>query len=179
MRLRDYFGGRRFSLATRLPPEEVERQINSAAASIFSPVASGVIGWARFGRVRLRYRAGIFSYNGKPILAGRIVPDRSGARLELNYRAQLPLYVGFPLWYLAYSALLLVFLVGGDWAPGIGLPEKIGIVLFALAIGAAPIAVHYFATRNAEEELAILVDFLRRAVGATGAEELGLPRARP
>jgi hypothetical protein len=94
LRLSDYFRGKRLTLATRLPPAEVERRIKDAAESIFYPFATGAVGWARYSVARLRYRRFFWlSYSAKPVLAGRIRAQGSGSRLDLNYRAPLLMYL--------------------------------------------------------------------------------------
>lgn len=162
-RLRDYFAGRRLSLAARLSPAEVEGRINAAATSIWRPFATGTIGWARFGVLRLRYRRSVlFAYNAKPVLAGRISPSGSGSRIDLNYRAPMPMYVAFPLWYAALALIAVTVLS----APGARAPERLILGSILLVVSLVPIGFHYLGTASAEADFDELIAFLGRETGA-------------
>lgn len=158
MRIGEYYRGRDIDLVTKLPPEEVERRINDEAASILSPFATGVIGWARFGAIRLRIRRNAFFRNdARPILAGRIRADRGGSRLHLRYRGPLPTLVFLPLWYviLAFSAAIFLSMGTGQEAmPGLMLAPM-------LIVFCAPALVIYLALRGADADLDELVAFLK------------------
>lgn len=166
MRIGDYYRGTDVDLVTKLPPEEVERRINDEAASIFSPFATGVIGWARFGAIRLRLRRSAFIRNdAKPILAGRIEAERSGSRLHLRYRGPLPMLVFFPLSYAIIVLSAAVFLVMGD---GGEVEAMLRLMLppMLLVFLCAPALVLYLALRDADADRDALVAFLKTGLAA-------------
>jgi hypothetical protein len=164
MRLRDYFRGYSIELQSRHGREEVERRINAAALPLLAPFRQGVAGWARFGRLRLRYRSRFFSYDGAPILVGRLNDESGRTRLRLRFRAPLPIYLFFAMWYAFCLFFLAAFLVTGldEVRPGEA----------AVAIGAClllmlfPLGMHYSGTRRADEHFATLVAFLEEQAEA-------------
>jgi len=177
MRLGEYFRGRKIVLHTRLAPEEAERRIDDAAQSVMAPFAIGVVGWAKLGIIRLRYRRGIFGYDAKPILAGGFVKDGQGTRLDLVYRGPLAIRFLVPLWGLIFVAGFALIFIEGELVkegPQFWIPFA---VVPILVFGAIPLA-HAWAIRRADEELVLLVDFLRETVGATGGAELERFRVR-
>lgn len=162
MRLSEYWRGIPVTLTTPFAADAAAEKINAAAGSVLSPFASGIIGWARAGRLRLGCRPSIFSYNGRPLLTGRILPDRAGTRLELAYRGPVLARLMFPLLVLIILAAGVAIAASGglDAVSGllIGLTPLVGLIL--------ALAAHAFLIRNAETELALLVDFLKHAIGA-------------
>lgn len=180
MRIGDYYRGTDVDLVTKLPPEEVERRINDGAASILSPFATGVIGWARFGAIRLRIRRNAFIRNdAKPILAGRIQAERSGSRLHLRYRGPLPMLVFFPFCYafILLSAALLLFLEAEPEAEAM---LRLMLPPMLLVFLCAPALVLYLALRGADADRDALVAFLKTSLTAQEVpprQDLsGLPR---
>jgi hypothetical protein len=165
MRLRDYLRGYPLVMQSRLRGDEVQRRINAAAVSGFSPFECGVAGWARFGRIRLRYRQGFIDYGGSPILAGRISDELGPTQLILRYRAPLPAYLSF---FIRYAFLLLVavgFLSLGI-SPGDGPSLEafvIGVILFLLL---APIVMHFVFTRHADAHFETIIKFLEEVAEA-------------
>lgn len=160
MRLRDYFVGKSFCLHSLLSPRTVAERINTAAKFAFWPFNMDVVvGGVWAGYVRLQFKSSPFEYNAKPVLAGQLREGRAGSILTLRYRAPAWIYLFEVLWYgfLALTALGLVFgevnpdLTSGDWAAVAG-------IYAALLI--APFALHYFGTRNADDELTYILDFL-------------------
>lgn len=165
MRIGDYYRGVRIELATKLPPDEVERRINEGAQSILTPFASGVIGWARFGAIRLRFRRSRwFRNDARPILAGHIRPDRGGSLLHLVWRGPVPMLIFFPFFYL----ILLAF--GGIWiAVGVAEAEPMVRAVFAttfLIMLATPALVLLLGVRGAEADLEALLAFLKERLVA-------------
>ncbi len=162
MRLSEYWRGIPVTLTAPLAPDAAARKIDAAAGSVLSPFATGIVGRAGAGRVRLGYRPSIFSYNARPLLTGRILPDRAGARLELAYRGPVLVRLMFPLLVLIILAAGVAIAASGglDAVSGllIGLTPLVGLVL--------ALAAHAFLIRNAETELALLIDFLKHAIGA-------------
>jgi len=166
MRIADYYRGTSLDLAAHLPPEEVERRINDATSSAFSPFATGVTGWAASGRIRLQLRrSAFFRNNAKPILAGTIRADRSGSRLDLRYRGPLPTLFFFPVWYLILLVATALFLATGTEPvtrpfPEWYLPLMVPLFLFA------PMLVMVLALRGADAELDELVALLKTEAAA-------------
>jgi hypothetical protein len=166
MRLGDYFRGLKLTLASPLPPAEVECRVNAAAASPLRPFALGILGKAGAGRLALRYRPSIFAYNGMPQLTGTIDAHRRGALLRLSYRGRLPVRLAFPLAYAMVAAMAVALLASGEFAAGIGPGEIALLVTLMVLVPLLPLAIHRFAIRNAEEGLERMVAFLRDTVEA-------------
>ena len=162
MRLRDYFQGQPIVMQSRLRPDELERRINDATISRWGPFEKGVVGWARFGRIRLRFRPLFFEYNMSPILAGRIDDSSGPTRLLLSWRAPLPAYVFFALWY-GFALLFLAFLLFGGASLDAQGGERLVPPLLLLLLALAPLGLHYLGTRNADAHLAELVSFVEKA----------------
>jgi hypothetical protein len=161
MRLKDYFIGIPIRLRSPLSAEAVAERINNSAGSIFWPFNFGVVGWARFGRISLRYRSSIFEYNAKPLLVGGLRDESLGAVLALRYRAPGPIYVFYLFWY-SFLTLVGLLLIG---TIGQRNPDQTGADLAIVCIGLIfmlifPVGMHYFGTRNWHEELSDLLDFL-------------------
>lgn len=159
MRLRDYFVGIPVRLHSQLSPRIVAERINAAAGSTLWPFTTGVVGGVWLGSVRLRFRSSFAEYNAKPVLAGRLREGRSGSVLALRYRAPCWVYVFDVFWYsvLSLVALMPLFaqmnldLTGADFAALYG-------ILAAMAV--FPFVLHYFGTRNSDDELTYLLEFL-------------------
>ena len=167
MRLRDHFLGYSLEMRSRLRPDEIERRINQAAVSQLAPFKTGIAGWARFGRIRLRYRPSrFFDYGGSPILAGRIHADSLPVRLTLRYRAPIPVSLFFALWYGIILLSLSMMLAEGVFSE-FSIDEAAisgGMLLFFFI---APIAMHYLATRRADANFDLLVRFVEEHAEAT------------
>lgn len=165
MRIGEYYRGVRIELATKLPPEEVERRINDGAASILTPFATGVVGWARFGAIRLRLRRGLFRNDAKPILAGRIGPDRGGSRLHLVWRGPLPMLVFFPVFYSMLAAFAVMFVAIGQSEPMDPNVRWAILVAFLVMLPVPPLIL-FLGLRGAEADLEELLAFLRTRLAA-------------
>jgi len=165
MRLGDYYRGLPLNLRTPLPPDEVARRIGGAIDSPMNPFASGMVGYARFGRVQLRLRKSIFSYNAMPVLAGPVKAEGRGALLLLKYRGHLATRLAFPLAFLMVGLNLLFFVATG---PSQGAASwQLAPILAALAVFMIlPLAIHRFMIRNAEADMARLAAFLRETLDA-------------
>lgn len=170
MRLTEYFRGLPLNLTTRLPPEEVARRINDALPSPFRPFATGIVGRARSGRLKLFYRSGLFGYNGMPILTGPIEPHPRGTLLRLLYRGRLSARLAFPLAFLVVGlAIIPVIVLGGRGDPDFGPWMAVLLAAVMVVVMALPFAIHAFAIRNAETQLAAMAAFLRTALDARDA----------
>jgi len=170
MRLRDYFEGIPVHLHVQASSQVVADRINGAAGSTFWPFNTGVVGGVWLGRVRLRFRSSFAEYNAKPVLAGIIRDTSTGSELFLSYRAPAFSYLFFPFWYLILGFFAVLFLFGQTEPPSSAGDNAMLIFILGLMF-IAPLAMHYFGTRNADDELSQLLDFL--AVEA-GAQPLGL-----
>lgn len=160
MKVAEYLKGRPVRLVSPLDPATVQAAINAHTRSGFQPFGKGVVGWVRMGRVRLRYRAGFFDYNAKPVLVGRAENDMGRTRLELSYRAPLKVYGFIFLWFL----ILTIFwgIVSQALAQASSLESiALKLVLFLVYL-LMPLWVHWIGTLDAEEELDLLLQFLRQ-----------------
>ena len=162
MRLLDYFRGTPIIMQSRLRRDELERRINEATISRWRPFGTGVVGWARFGRIRLRFRPPRFRYNMSPILAGRIDDSSGPTRLLLRFRAPAGAYFFYAVWYPFLLIFLAAYLFGGAGleAPG---AEKLLPPVLILLFGLFPIGLHYLGTRDAEAHFAALDKFVEEA----------------
>lgn len=166
MRIADYYRGTNLDLATHLPPEEVERRINDAAASTLSPFATGVAGRASSGAILLRLRRSAFIRNeAKPILTGRIRAERSGSRLQLRYRGPLPMLFFFPASYFILVMATALFLTTGVQPEAEPMLRWV-LPLMVPAFLCAPALVMVLALRGADAGLDGLVAFLKTQVAA-------------
>ena len=161
MRLKDYFAGQPVVLHSPASPEAVTERINNAAGSIIWPFNFGVVGGVRFGRISLRFRSSIFEYNAKPVLVGRVLQDSAGSTMQLRYRAPAPIYIFYLFWYcfLGLFALLLLGTIG-QRNPDLTSGDQVIIFGGWVFMSIFPLGLHYFGTRNADEELSKLLDFL-------------------
>ena len=168
MRLRDYLVGQPVRLTSRHSPREVAERINEAAGSRFWPFhTDAVVGGVWLGRLRLRYVSSPFEYNAKPQLAGGLREGRSGSILELRYRAPSWVYVFDLVWFGALGMVTLVMLgLVGERNPDLTNSDLVFIWTILLALLAAPLALHYVGTRNSDEELGYLLDFLAERIDA-------------
>lgn len=174
MRLKDYFRGIPVRLQSRLSAQAVADRINNASGSIFWPFNFGVVGSVRFGRVSLRYRSSIFEYNAKPVLVGRLHQESAGAILNLKYRAPASAYFSYCLTALVLCLVLIIALTGvgsGD------LPAQDFAMLsaFIVVLPAFIFGFHAYGTRNSDEELSELIDFLEREAEAKPQPDLQPP----
>lgn len=165
MGLKDYFVGRRLVLISPLTASEVQARINDSAGSSVLPFSMGTVGWARFGRFRLRQRTSLFDYNAKPMLIGKMIGIPEGTRIEANFGATLWMKAFLVFWY-AFLALWTVIAIAtgpfegnqGDLAyfPYLMVP------LFAVM----PIGMHYLFNHSAEKDLKVMLRFLDTAAKA-------------
>ena len=163
MRFSDYFRGYRRTMTSPLPPEEVARRINEATISRFVLFNEGTIGWARSGRLRLKYRQRFFHYDAKPILAGRIVATRAGSRIDLNFRAPGWAYVFYPFWFAALLMLVLLVTFGPLTTTGDQRATFATTFLFLLGF---PVLLHFLGTAKSDAKLEALTGFLARVAQA-------------
>ncbi len=159
MRLSDYFLGEEVRLRSPLAAKDLAGRVNRAAGFAFSPFRTGVVGYIWWGHVRLRYRSSFAEYNAKPILAGRVFDSPRGSELRLRYRAPAWVYIFFPLWYFVLLSLGVGISIGG-FDPDVANGAKAAFAATLVAFLFVPLLFHAFGTRNSEEELAALVEFL-------------------
>ena len=174
MRLSEYYRGLPLNLVTRLPPVEVARRLNAALPSPYRPFATGIVGHARPGWVKLFYRGGLLGYNGMPILTGPMELHPRGTLLRLRYRGRLATRLAFPLAFvIVILGLVPAFAFGGaELAPEFG-PRLAVLLAAVLAVAMTlPLAIHVFAIRNAEAQLQAMAVFLRTTLDA---EDIALP----
>lgn len=138
----EYFRGRRVRLHSPLPSSQVAKRINAASDSRIFFVSGGVKGEVRRNYMNLFDASfGIFTYNAKPALIGRLVDTQDGCTIDAQYRAPLWAYAFFFLYYAIVSLFLVVAIVhafDGNVQSGGSMPFFM-LPVFALA----PIAFHY------------------------------------
>ncbi|WP_147416686.1 hypothetical protein [Sphingomonas edaphi] len=115
----------------------------------------------------MRYVSSPFEYNAKPLLAGGLHEHRSGSMLELRYRAPSWVYI-FDLFWVCALGMVTMAMLGlvGERNPDLTNSDFVFIWTILLALLAAPLALHYFGTRNSDEELSYLLDFLAERIEA-------------
>ena len=87
MRFIDYVKGERLTLLSDLPPEEVALRLDAAIESMWTPFATGVMGWVALGRFTLSDRRYALRRRGwLPVLTGRIPCPGAGSRVTVCYR---------------------------------------------------------------------------------------------
>lgn len=165
MRLGDYYRGLPLNLRTPLPPDEVARRIDGAISSPMNPFASGIVGYARIGRMQLRLRKSIFAYNAMPVLAGPVRTEGSGSLLLLKYRGHLATRLAFPLAFLMVGLGVLVFVATGP-SQGVASWQLVPILAALAVFMTLPLTIHRFMIRNAEADMAQLAAFLRETLDA-------------
>lgn len=161
MKLFDYFVGQSVILTSRLSRAEVAQRINAATPPWYWPFANGVRGKAWLGQVRLSYTdLWFFHYNAQPVLAGRLLDELGGTRLQAKFRAPLFAYVFFAFWYFVLTSLAIILFLAwlndtlepGGW---ISFPI-IGVML------ATPLIMHFAFTRKSDEDLNAVLVFLSK-----------------
>lgn len=168
MRLTDYFFGLPIDLYSPLGPEEVAQRINQRSKSRFNPFATGVIGWARFGRLKLEHRASIFSYNAMPRLGGKLENAEGRTRISGKFGGPLMVKIFFPVWYLVLALMFLTTtanFLGGNGDPASFVPFFLILPIFAVL----PLGMHYIFTRNSQYDLEAILAFLETEVQAKPA----------
>ncbi|MEM9085777.1 MAG: hypothetical protein AAGB23_07630 [Pseudomonadota bacterium] len=169
MLLVDYFKGQRFELRSPLSPEDFKATIEPHAGSIFWPFKEGIVGGVYWGRLRLSYHGSpLFDYNAKPTLSGPITGSGKGSYGYLSYRAPTWAIAFFGFWYLMMVLMVSVLAVivmtdngGGELA---AIPF-FTLILVILAI--VPIGMHRLGTRDSENELKAIFDFLTKQTDAS------------
>ena|SRR5947209_1871969 len=167
MNIRDYYIGERIALRSRLMPEQVEQRIRDAVKRPWwaRPFQTGPAGGIWFGRIRLRYRSSLFEYNAKPILIGRVERTATGSVLRLVYRGRTWFRAFFLFWYAFLAILLITFATVGTDPPLQG-AERLFPFAIILPMALFPFILHAIGTRNSDDELAELIEFLERATEA-------------
>lgn len=154
-------------LISPLDHRTVQAAITANTQAPFWPFATGAVGWARMGWVRLGYKSGFFDYNAKPVLVGRVEADMGRTVLDLRYRAPLKVYGFLVLWFLF---MILPWRILSDAASHSLSLETVGWELgFFLLYLLAPLGVHWFGTLDADQELELLLEFLRQHAKAVPA----------
>ena len=165
VKFRDYYFGKRVALRSPLRPEEIKRRIREEARSGWWPFHTGTVGRVRFGRLRLRYASSPGEYNAKPVLTGPIERTFTGSLLHLVYRG--PTWGRlFPLFWNGGLILILMFIFTDSDSQ---LPAREDLPFVWAVFGAmfaVPPIMHMYGTRKSDEELVLLLDFLRCAVKA-------------
>jgi len=161
MRLRDYFVGQPVCLKSLLSARTVASRINAAAGSAFWPFNTGVVGGVGLGRVRLRYASSFGEYNAKPVLAGQLRETASGSILVLRYRAPAWIYLFDLFWYSLLGGVTLVMLgLVGEKNSDLAGRDLVIVSVGLIAMFIIPLVLHYIGTRNSDQELGYMLNFL-------------------
>ena len=168
MKITHYFSGQNYILRSPLSVEQVKQKINHASGSSLWPFSTGVVGGVYFGRLRLQYRGFPLFDDYAPRLAGHLYEDLGGTIFRLKYRAQDLVIIFLFFWYLILTFISFTFLaayISGD--EGLN-REAIPVLLLLLTLYfVAPIGMHLFGTRNSDQELDEIQNFLEREVQAS------------
>ena len=168
MHLTDYFAGKCLRLHSPTSARIVAERVNEAAGSALWPFTMGVVGGVWSGHVRLRFRSSLFEYNAKPVLAGRLKEAPRGSSLDLRYRAPAWVYAFDLFWYSSLGLVVLIMLGQvGERNPDLNGRDLTIVSAGLVVLLLFPIVLHYFGTRNSDEELSYLLDFLAEHADAT------------
>jgi hypothetical protein len=96
--------------------------------------------------------------------------------LDLYYRAPAPFYVFYVFWYL-FLGLAAVTMIAGAVTGGVSVEGLGFLLLVIILLIVIPVGMHHFGTRNSDEELRELLDFL--AVEADATLQHGLQAPQP
>lgn len=165
MRLKDYLIGVPVDLYSPLTPEEVAQRVNQRSKSTLNPFAIGVIGWARFGRLRLQHHQSIFRYNAAPLLIARIENASGRTRISGKFGGSMFAKIGLSFWYLVlclmFAAWVSVFLGSQSTDSG-----ELSFFVVIPILAAMPLGMHYLFTWHWEEDLKAILAFLETEVQA-------------
>ena len=171
MKLRDYYFGRRITLISALAPEEIKQRIKAATKGKWLSLPKGPAGGIRWGRIHLYYGRHIsVDYNAKPILVGPVERTATGSVMPLVYRGSNWWRLFFVLFYVFIVALTLFLAIKGTQPPLHG-AERLGPFLIPVLMAAAPFGLHYFGTRQSDQEFEELLEFLERVAEAKPSRE--------
>jgi hypothetical protein len=165
MTLRDYFFGQHIVLRSPLRPSAIAKRINEQAGSPLWPFNVGVVGRSWWGRLRLRYSSSPMQYNAKPLLSGRIEDAPLGSTLRLAYRGPLTMLPLLLIWY-GFLSYITAMLIRYGFGPADDESSPVFAVVILTTMWLAPAVMHLIGTRNADEELTELLDFLENTVEA-------------
>ncbi len=168
MRLKDYFIGVPVDLYSPLAPDEAAQRINQRSKSTLNPFATGVIGWARFGRLRLQHHQSIFRYSAAPLLSARIENASGRTRITGKFGGAVFAKIFLVFWYLVLSLIFAGWVsafVNGQTVEG---TEPL-ILLIIPIFAALPLGMHFLFTLNWEEDLKAIIAFLETEVQAKAA----------
>jgi hypothetical protein len=161
MRLRDYFVGQPVCLKSLLSARTVASRINAQLVLPFWPFNTGDVGGVGLGRVRLRHTSSFGEYNAKPVLAGQLRETTSGSILMLRYRAPAWIYLFDLFWYSLLGGVTLVMLgLVGEKNPDLAGRDLVIFSVGLIAMFIIPLVLHYIGTRNSEQELGYMLNFL-------------------
>ena len=160
LNLRDYFLGRPVVLRSPLSPEAVSERIKANAKRWFhAPWYTGPAGGVMFGRLTLRWVSSALEYNAKPILVGTIGEAGIGSTLNLTYRGPTMGRLFLILWYAIFALFgFMVALNGTD--PSLQGGDRLFVAMMSVVLVAFPIGLHLWGTRNSDQELEDLIEFL-------------------
>lgn len=168
MTFKDYVVGRRVELVSQLDREAVELAIGNRIKSAFNPFYTGVVGWCRFGRVRLRWATAMWGNGFQPTFRGKLFSGPGCTRLEGRFGAPPILLIFFGFWYVTLASMLITTLgayVNGSLASLDILPTLAAIILFLFV----PVGFHLLANRSADRHFESILAALNEHAGFENA----------
>ena len=159
MRLWQFIRGHPVIFQSGVSQPELERRVSRAALSEWDTWARGVIGQARSGHIRLRYRSGPFETSEGGVLTGDIVEAHDATRLLLRYRPTVKIYFFLLTWYFFTLLFFGGVVVGGALGRYSATGQAAALVIMSVFL-LAPIGIAYREMRTAKANFGKLVSFL-------------------
>lgn len=164
MQMSELLLGRRVTLYSPLPADEIQRKINSSTGSMLWPFCCDkIIGGVALGFIRLAYQSSPIEYNAKSLLSGRLRADRAGTLISARFGVSALMKVGFAFYYLVLGLIISTLLLEpSKIEPG----QETTVPIFFTAFLAMPVILHLLFTRNSAADLERIVRFLDQQVQA-------------
>lgn len=162
-----YIVGHDVRVFSPLPIDEINHRINGSVGQYTSILEQtgfwipdqGVVGYAGYGRVRLKYNSGAIEFNAKPVLTGTVSIVEGGSLLSLCFRAPGWSRVFFVVWYVLLT-LMSIIIVQNGLNPELMQYERVQAYFLFAALFIFPTLLVAYYTRNADSEREMLIDFL-------------------
>lgn len=168
-----YIVGHDVRVFSPLPIDEINHRINGSVGQYTSILEQtgfwipneGVVGYAGYGRIWLKYNSGAIEFNAKPVLTGTVSTVEGGSLLSLCFRAPGWSRVFFGMWY-ALLTLMSVIIVRNGLNPELTQYERVQAYFLFAALFIFPTLLVAYYTRNAESVRGMLTDFLHELLDA-------------
>lgn len=110
-------------------------------------------------------------YNAKPVLSGRIKDAPLGSIMRLAYRGPVMILPFYVFWY-GFLTFVTVMLAVHGIDPADDPSGPVFAVAILIVMWLAPATMHVIGTRNADDELDALLEFLRDTVETQPVEDI-------